>query len=338
MSKTTQDTKNNDAWLDNPDSDHEQTTQIKSDVKDAKSEAKPKKLKDLFNNTQQNIPAKDKPKEYKPKDTQYKPKDKNTKSGVPTFTNSSKNDFDQSNNKPLYKDVKPTNKNELNKPEFQGKIQSTIEEAPKTHKNQEVKPTQETKEDFIKPEFKSKAEGKIVDLNVKEDLYLKNRLEHKTEEVKYSDKTQKDRENKENKDEKEHKEYKNKEQREYKPKEYKDFNNKERKKRDDGILRNEEGIPVDEDGFHDVGAKKKTEKHYYNNNYKNNQKYFNNKKKNYKSEDGKPTEEVNKEEVKLEEEAFKEEAKKVEEVMQVNKDKVEIVMPSKEKGLKGLFK
>lgn len=351
MSKATQDTKNNDAWLDNPDSDHEQTPQIKSDVKEAKSEAKPKKLKDLFSNTQQ-AHAKEKPKEQKNKDTHYKPKDKNT-SNAPTFTNSAKTDFGKSNNQPLNNAQPSTSsKSELNKPQFSGSIQTSNQEVPKTHKAfqevKETKETKETKEEVVKPEFSTTKEGKIIDLNVKEDLYLKNRLEHKTEEVKYYDKTQKDRQNNEQKDNKEQREHR--EPREYKNKEHrehKDYNNKERKKRDDGIRRDEEGYPCDEDGFHDVGAKKKEDKPYYKHHYnqhQNKNRKFNSdfKKKNFKSEEGKTVEVGTKGDIKPEE-AVKEEKPeiKTEEPKQtkpVKEDKVEIVMPSKEKGLKGLFK
>jgi hypothetical protein len=173
---STQNTKHHehddDDWDKKSESDGEEVKN--NDVLQAKSNKEnPNKLKDLFDKsgpttkkTQNNKPKGDYNKDYKNK--------KNYDKGAPKFYNNNKNN-DNTNDKPLNNQsaqtaqtVKPK---EPSKPEFTGSIKtSQVETTTATHKvkQTDVKETPK-QEDIVKPEFKVK-EGKLVNLNVNEDV------------------------------------------------------------------------------------------------------------------------------------------------------------------------
>lgn len=118
---------------------------------------------------------------------------------------------------------------------------------------------------------------------------------------------------------------------------------KERKKYNDGKNRNEEGYEVDEDGFHEAGAKKPKEKSYHNNkkhnNYENKPKKEYHNKKNFKEQkEDQPKENTEKTEKPNEEVVEKPKEVVAKPVEAIKSDKVEIKITAQAKKLKDLFK
>lgn len=327
------DTNTNLNW-DEKYSDDEEIKNESVNIKQDKSTGKANKLKDLFSDNKTNTKKVKTDKDKEKKHEKYEKKDEKDK-------NSKKDDL----NKPNFTGKMTANQAENQNPKVnQPKTQPQVLQ--KQQQPTEIEKTAPVKEDVKKPQFVSQGEGKLVSLEMKNDLFYKNNAQHSLEEVKYTEKKEKDDFQPKPKEEK----------KEYTKRNYNNNDDpciiiKQKKKKDDGVVRDEEGYEVDEDGFHDANAKKEVQKaefyvyqnkkNYdksnYRKNYNNNTNYTSKRanevgiKGEIKGESTENDQQKEKEEVKK----VKEEVKKVKEVKEEVKQVIETEKPKKLKDLFG---
>ncbi len=317
------DTNTNLNW-DEKYSDDEEIKNESVTIKQDKSTGKASKLKDLFSDNKTNTK---KVKTDKDKDKKYEKKEEKDK-------NSKKDDL----NKPNFTGKMTSNQGENQNPKVNQPKQQ-LQVVQKATTPTEIEKTAPVKEDVKKPQFVSQGEGKLVNLEMKNDLFYKNNAQHSLEEVKYTEKKEKDDQTKPKEEKKE-----------YTKRNYNDdpcIIIKQKKKKDDGVVRDEEGYEVDEDGFHDANAKKEVQKaEYYVYQNKRNYDKSSNYKKNYHNNTNYTSKRANevgtKGEIKAEsteneQQKVKEEVKEVKKVKEVKEEAKPIIETEKPKKLKDLF-